>query len=151
MTLTCPRDGTELQSFEEHSIPCDRCPQCSGEWMSLDGLQALEATVASGAALAGTIEYCARKDEIKCPSCGQNLRGFDFRGEDLELDACEQQHGFWLDSGEAERVRKLMRARMNDMQRVQGAEAAWNQARTAGFKPTLTDRLEHIFFGKRGL
>ena len=151
MALTCPRDGAELRPAAEDSVPCQRCPTCRGEWLTLDEFQELEATAARGDALAGTIEYAEHPDALKCPSCGKPLQGFDFRGEDLQLDACDEEHGFWLDADKAERVRGLMRQRMLDLQRAGRVEGRWNTEREQGFKPTLTERLERAILGRRGL
>ena len=151
MALICPRDGTELTSSKEESIPCDRCPTCSGEWLTLEGLVALEASAAGEAALAGTIEYSLHPDGLKCPSCAGPLQVFDFRGNNLQLDACENEHGFWLDAGEADGVRRLMRQRMADLQRSGSAEAVWNHDRAGGFRPSFGERLSKMLFGKKGL
>jgi Zn-finger nucleic acid-binding protein len=150
MVLICPLDGTELQPSTQDGIACHSCPRCAGEWLLLEAFEALEATAANGNALAGTIEYAKHPAGLKCPSCGKELTGFDFRGQNLALDACDDEHGFWLDAGEARTVKQLMRQRQNDLAHALGAESVWNRDRSAGFKPTFLERIKHIF-GKRGL
>jgi Zn-finger nucleic acid-binding protein len=44
------------------------------------------------------------------------------------LDTCTaNDHGFWLDAGEDERVMEAMRKRAGDVQRKVSAEAEWRQ------------------------
>ncbi len=148
MTLKCPRDGTQLQKSEEHGVPYEACPQCHGGWFDLEEVEALEATVASGDALAGTLEYAKHPGELLCPSCGQTMQGFDFRGQNLQLDVCENEHGYWLDGGEAERVRDLMRQRMRDLGRSARADASWARQLDRGFAPSLVERIERVILGR---
>jgi Zn-finger nucleic acid-binding protein len=149
MALLCPRDGTELNASHKRGVDYQACPQCDGGWFDLAEMEALEATAASGDALAGTLEYAKHPGDLKCPSCGQTMQGFDFRGENLHLDACESEHGYWLDAGEAEKVRELMRKRMQDLQRSARTDAAWYRQRERGFAPTLIERIERVILGPR--
>jgi Zn-finger nucleic acid-binding protein len=56
------------------------------------------------------------------------LTEFQYRLYDLRLDYCaENNHGFWLDAGEDERVMELMHKRAADIQRKVDAESAWKQ------------------------
>ncbi|MHB8377426.1 MAG: zf-TFIIB domain-containing protein [Dehalococcoidia bacterium] len=148
MTLTCPRDGAQLQAATDHAVPYQRCPTCKGGWFDLHEFEELEATAADSDAVAGTIEYAERESTLKCPSCGKPLAAFDYRGENLELDACDAEHGFWLDAGAAERVRVRMRERVQDLKRAATAERSWNAERARGFQRTLIERLRNIFSGK---
>ena len=92
----------------------------------------------------GTIEYAARESALACPVCREALQAFDYRGWSLELDACQQEHGFWLDAGEAERVRALMRDRVRGLERSARAEAAWD--RTDWYRPEgVLQRLRDLF------
>ncbi|NUQ59702.1 MAG: hypothetical protein HUU12_10040 [Anaerolineales bacterium] len=46
----------------------------------------------------------------------------------MKLDTCaENDHGFWLDAGEDERVMELMGKRAGDTQRKLNAEAEWKR------------------------
>ena len=148
MAFTCPRDGAQLQAGEDHAVPYQRCPICKGGWFDLHEFEELEATAASGDALAGTIEYAERESTLTCPSCGKPMAAFDFRGENLELDACDDEHGFWIDDGGEERVRALMRDRMAGMKRAARAEHSWNAERERGFHRSLIDRLRNLLRGE---
>ena len=148
--LNCPRDATDLQTTQEHGIQVDRCATCKGEWFDFGELAELEASIAkTDADKAGMIEYSKRPGELACPVCAKTMTAFDYRGHGLELDACSEEHGFWLDAGESEGVRAVMRERVSGVQRSQRAEARWNREREANFKSSLIDRIRNLFTGGR--
>ena len=149
MTLTCPRDGAQLEASNDGHVPHQQCPQCKGGWFHLDEFEKLETTVASENALTGTIEYAKRDATFKCPSCGKEMVAFDFRGQNLELDACDDEHGFWLDTGASERVREIMKQRVLDLNRSAKAEGVWNKEREGGFSETFVQKIKNAF--RRGL
>jgi Zn-finger nucleic acid-binding protein len=147
---TCPRDSSELKPGDEHSIAVERCPTCGGDWYQFAELAQLEASVVKDQdVLAGTIEYGKRESSLACPACGKKMVAFDYRAHNLELDACPDEHGFWLDSGEADRVREIMRERIADLQRSASAEQAWNRDRESGFRGSgLIGRVRNLFRGR---
>ena len=53
------------------------------------------------------------------------MSAFNYRANNLELDVCGQRHGFWLDEGEAVRVRELVEERVEGLERAVKAEAEW--------------------------
>ena len=55
------------------------------------------------------------------------LSGGDFRAYNLELDVCDQRHGFWLDEGEAVRVREIVEERVAGLERAAKAEGDWDR------------------------
>lgn len=149
MSLKCPRDGMELRPTQEHGVPVAECPTCHGGWYDLHALEELEATATQDPeARAGTIEYLENEDTLTCPSCGKKMQTFDYRAHDLQLDACDEEHGFWLDAGKSERVREIMRQRAVDMQRADAADLKWDREREAGFKSGIIDRLRYLFRGR---
>ena len=126
--MNCPRDRTELIVGREHGIEVDRCPQCNGRWLDHDELDRLEATVPSTEEQRlATIEYARRGSELACPRCAKPMRAFNYRAYDLELDACEDQHGFWLDAGEDARVRDIVRERVRGLKRASRMESGWGR------------------------
>ena len=52
---------------------------------------------------------------------------FNYRAYNLPIDYCPDEHGFWLDGGEEERVLELMRQRIKDLDRAAGAEKEWGR------------------------
>lgn len=143
--LRCPRDQSELATHDEHGIAADACPACGGAWYDFQELALLEATVARDDDRVGTVEYAKRTGALRCPVCGASMTAFDYRGNNLELDACPAEHGFWLDGGEPERVRALMRERVRGLRRSSSAERSWRRAREAGFQDRLIDRVLDLF------
>ena len=76
-------------------------PQCRGGWLDEDELTQLEATVEStDEQRTGMIEYANPTRSWRARSAG-TMTAFNYRAYNLELDVCDQRHGFWLDEGEA--------------------------------------------------
>ena len=126
--MQCPRDDVELLVEHHHGIEVDRCPECNGRWLDDGELSQLEATVQStDDQRAGMIEYANRESTLACPTCGSRLIAFNYRAYNLELDACEQRHGFWLDAGEEGRVRDIIKERVEGLERSVKAEEGWDK------------------------
>ena len=144
--MKCPRDQGDLHTERHRGIDIDACKTCRGAWYDFEELAALERTAARDEAnLAGTIEYSKRPSDLACPVCGATMIAFDYRGHNLELDACDKEHGFWLDAGESERVRQLMEERARGLGRSALAESRWNRSREAGFTDSIIDRMRDLF------
>jgi Zn-finger nucleic acid-binding protein len=58
----------------------------------------------------------------KCPQCGKLMKSFQYRFYDLEMDYCEDRHGFWLEAGEDKRVLDLMKKEEQNLGRKVLAE-----------------------------
>jgi Zn-finger nucleic acid-binding protein len=144
--LICPRDNTtELQTVREHGIEIDRCPACHGAWYDFDELAALESTVAREDAVSGMVEYSKHDSTLHCPVGGEPMVAFNYRAYNLELDGCPAEHGFWLDAGESERVREIMRERVSGLRRAGSAQKAWNRARGRDTSPGVIDQIRNLF------
>lgn len=144
MILNCPRDATELVQGKEQGIEVDRCPGCNGAWYDYDELEALESTVASDVERSGTVEYAKRESELACPACGKPMRAFNYRAYNLELEACSEGHGFWLDEGESARVREVMRERVVGLRRAGSAQRSWQRAKGRG-GGGVVDQIKGLF------
>ncbi len=107
----------------------DACPNCRGMWLDFNELDALEDVVFDDDMHKGSLVHFQTRTEAPCPHCGSLLNEFQYRLYDLKLDACTtNNHGFWLDAGEDERVMELMQKRASETQRKISAEAEWKQA-----------------------
>ena len=125
--LRCPRDGSALAEEQVHGIELDHCPNCNGRWLDHHQLDELEATrVEDAAPRRATIRFSNRDSELPCPVCDRQMSAFNYRGYDLEIDVCEEEHGFWLDAGEEGRVRDIIDERVRGLQRSVSAEKAWD-------------------------
>lgn len=124
--MLCPLGHGELQAESHSRLAVQVCTACRGEWLLHDELTALEATtVRDPVVLSGTIEYQPHPGERPCPDCARPMYGFDYRGNPLELDACPDGHGYWLDGGEEARVRGLILQRARDLHRAATAQASF--------------------------
>ena len=146
--MNCPRDASELHAETEHGITVDRCAACRGAWYDYDELAELESTVADEDQRTGMIEYSKHQSVLPCPACNEPMHAFNYRAYNLELDACAEGHGFWLDAGESERVREVMRERVRGLSRSAGAQKAWARAKGRGGGGVI-DQIKGLFGGRR--
>jgi Zn-finger nucleic acid-binding protein len=123
--MKCPKcDGT-LEKYMYKGIETDKCPNCQGMWLDSQELDDLEDKEFSADELKGSLIYRPEQTTLKCPHCDKTLTSFQYRINSLQLEYCEDSHGFWLDAGEAERVMGLMEQREKDMARKFEAEDDW--------------------------
>jgi Zn-finger nucleic acid-binding protein len=61
------------------------------------------------------------------------------------LEYCEDSDGFWLDSGEGDRILKLMELREKDIKRKFKAEAEWAKMLRMFRKKSFLDKLKNLF------
>jgi Zn-finger nucleic acid-binding protein len=109
-------------------IEVDHCKTCNGRWLDFNELDRLEATVPSTEQeRRATITYGERTSDLKCPACGGSMKVFNYRAYNLELDMCDNEHGYWLDAGEDGRVRDIIAERVRDLERAGEAEAGWGK------------------------
>ena len=146
--MRCPRDETELIEERVHDIEVDHCPTCNGRWLDHHQLDELESTRADATHRSGMIQYAQRDSELKCPVCEKQMVAFNYRAFNLELDTCEDEHGFWLDAGEEGGVRDIIDEGVKGLGRAAQAEAAWDDF-LDGFGGGMWDTVRGFFSGKR--
>lgn len=106
----------------------DSCPNCRGMWLDFNELDKLEDVVFDDDMHKGSLVHFQTRTQVACPHCGAMLDEFQYRLYDLKLEACTaNDHGFWLDAGEDERVMEIMQKRASETQRKVNAEAEWKQ------------------------
>ncbi|MBL8099057.1 MAG: zf-TFIIB domain-containing protein [Anaerolineales bacterium] len=127
--MNCPKCNSELvKKFYKGMMEIDTCPNCRGMWLDFDELDKLEDVVFNIDERKGSLIHYQTKTKFPCPHCGKPLDEFQYRLYDLKLDACtENNHGFWLDAGEDERVINAMKQRANDIKRKVNAESEWKK------------------------
>jgi Zn-finger nucleic acid-binding protein len=147
--MNCPRDGSALVAEHHAGIEVDRCPQCNGRWLDHHELNELEATVAPDADdRRAMIEYAKRPSELTCPACAKPMRAFNYRAYNLELDTCEDEHGFWLDAGEERSLSDVMVERVRGLARAASAQEAWSRSRGRGSRRSVWNRIKGMFGGR---
>jgi len=132
---------------KEHDIEIDRCSKCGGAWYDDEELAVLESTVGDEDERRGMIDFAKRESDLKCPVCAKAMRAFNYRAHNLELDACTEEHGFWLDGGESKRVQEVMGERVEGLKRGVSAQGAWDKAKGQGGKGGVMDNLRGLFRG----
>ncbi|MGH7771095.1 MAG: zf-TFIIB domain-containing protein [Candidatus Binatia bacterium] len=123
--MNCPKCVKELNEIMYKGIQVDSCSTCEGMWLNFEELDQLEDKVFDRDELKGTTIFRTFPTDLKCPRCGKQMKKFNYRYYDLELDYCEDQHGFWLDKGEEKRVLELMQEEAKKMARKVNLEEKW--------------------------
>ena len=123
--MDCPRCGSSLKTEKYKGIEVDKCVSCEGMWLDYPELDQLEDTAMDEDDLKGSMITRQMGSEITCPRCHGAMQQFRYRYNELWLDVCEAEHGFWLDKGEEKRVIELMEQRIKDTNRSTGAEQDW--------------------------
>ena len=143
--MDCPRCGVALQIKNYKGIEVDACSQCEGLWLDHPELDELEDTRFDDDGSKGTTVYAVRPSDIACPQCSGPMKTFNYRAYDLPLDACEAEHGFWLDKGEEKRVLELMDQRIKDLNRSGSAEAEWGRMLGRLKTKSFSDKIKGLF------
>ena len=144
--MNCPKCAVELQTATRHGVKVASCPSCKGMWFDPQELKALEDEVFDLDEHAkGTLVFSSTPTTAKCPQCDALLRRFNYRLYDLELEFCENGHGYWLEDGEDTRVLELMKREEKDIERSQGAEAMWATMVRHMHSGTFLDRVRDLF------
>ena len=123
--MNCPKCNIPLKGKSYKGIEVDACDRCEGMWLSFEELDLLEDTVFSQDELKGTTIFSTFPSKLACADCGKPMKTFKYRYYDLELDFCDDQHGFWLDKGEEKRVLELMRLEQQNLGRKFDLEETW--------------------------
>lgn len=125
--MNCPKCDVSLTDTTRNGARMQACPRCGGMWLTAEALDALEdGAFDLGDAEKGSLALSSEPSPLKCPECGAAMRTFEYRFYDLELEFCTQGHGYWLEAGEDERVRELMREEGARLKRSQRAEDRWS-------------------------
>ncbi len=143
--MDCPRCSSELKLTKHKGIEVDQCVSCNGMWLDFPELDQLEDTVLDADEQKGSMITKPGESEIKCPQCQGPMQQFRYRYNELWLDVCAEEHGFWLDEGEEKRVLELMEQRTKDLKRSAGAEQDWarllGRIRNKSFLQKMKDSL----------
>lgn len=140
--MKCPDCNAELAQKRRDGVDMDVCPSCQGMWLTRQELVQLEDEVFDfGDDEKGSLMLGCEPSARKCPQCEKSMKTFQYRLYDLELDFCEDQHGYWLDADEDKRVLEIMKKEEKNLGRKVLAEdrfAAHLQFLRSG---SLMDRL----------
>ncbi len=121
--MKCPDCSAELVQKVRDGVEMEVCPSCQGMWLSRQELAQLEDEVFDfGDDEKGSLMLGFTPSTRKCPQCGNPMKTFEYRFYNLEMDFCEQQHGYWLEADEDKRVLALMKEEEKNLGRKVLAE-----------------------------
>lgn len=124
--MKCPKCNVDLKPAIRHKLQVNSCPSCSGMWLEHQELDQLENEVFDfGEHAKGTLVVDLTATTDKCPECATPLKKFRYRFYDLEMELCENEHGYWLEQDEDTRVLELMSKEEKELKSKLRAEDRW--------------------------
>ncbi|MCE2463172.1 MAG: zf-TFIIB domain-containing protein [Dehalococcoidia bacterium] len=145
--MKCPRCNIALKLEKYRGVEVDKCSGCEGMWLDHPELGELEDKVFDEGLVKGTMRFTSNSGDLLCPTCGKHMHWFRYRHYNLELDFCEEEHGFWLDKGEERRVLEIMEQRGKDLKRSASAEVEWNKFLSNINSKSFLDKVKDLFRG----
>jgi hypothetical protein len=144
--MKCPICKTDLVPAKRHGIDVEFCQTCQGMWLSARELEQLEDEVFDfGDGEKGTLAFNPTLSDRPCPQCGKMLKTFDYRFYDLQMDFCEDGHGYWLDKDEDARVLECMKKEEANFERTELQEAHWGARLHAMRTGKFIDKIRSLF------
>ena len=144
--MNCPQCNVALDQRKYRGLEVDHCSKCRGLWLDFEEMDLLEDTANKDEILKGTRDYARRPGDRPCPHCGDKMDVFNYRAYNLPIEHCPNDHGYWLDKGEEERVLELMKERARDLRRSETAEQQWQRfLERGGRRGGFLDRIKDLF------
>jgi Zn-finger nucleic acid-binding protein len=143
-TMKCIEDGHELEASQTSGEPSMRCPVCSGAWLTDEVLHAVEDKSFDPEMVKGQMRYGEHPTEHACPHCEEKMTRFRYRGHSLEIEACPNGAGYWLDHGEDKHIKDALKDRKRGLLRSHGAQRDWHRVRR-GESGSIMDRIRRLF------
>ena len=153
--MICPACENNLSQLVAGGVMLDVCNGgCGGIWFDSFELQKIEAAQEATEDLDidvprdpnRSVDYAKRRS---CPKCNDVvlMRHYFSKLRQVVVDECPNCGGFWLDAGESDRVRELMRSRVGDLRRSSSAQQQWNRQREGGFQSGsgIVDKIRNMF------
>ena len=124
--MKCPNCDTDLVQTKRNGVDLECCQSCKGMWLNRQELEQLEDEVFDfGDDKKGSLIFSPTATTCKCPQCGKLMKRFQYRAYDLEMDFCEDGHGYWMDEEGDERVLEVMKKEEVGFERKVLAEDRW--------------------------
>jgi Zn-finger nucleic acid-binding protein len=144
--MKCPVCNADLIQAKHSGIDVELCQTCKGMWLSRQELEQLEDEVFDfGDDEKGSLMLGSATTTHKCPECGKPMQGFQYRLYDLEMDLCEDGHGYWLEEDEDKRVLEIMKKEEVDLERKVLAEDKWASHLRRLRSGSFIDRIRDMF------
>lgn len=146
-TMKCIEDGNVLEPSQTSGEPSMRCPVCSGAWLTEEAFHAVEDKSFDAELVKGKMRYGEHPTEHACPHCGDKMTRFRYRANNLEIEACPNDAGYWLDHGEDRHIKDALKERKRGLDRSPAAERDWHRV-GSGESGSILDRIRRLF-GRR--
>ena len=144
--MKCPVCSIDLVPSKQNGLDVEYCPSCNGTWLSREELDELEDEAFDfGDDEKGSLMLGSTSTTRKCPQCDKLMKSFQYRLYDLQMDFCEDGHGYWLDAGEDKRVLELMRKEESDLERKVLAEDKWSSYVKGVRSDSFLDKVRNLF------
>lgn len=144
--MKCPNLDGDLQPATRDGVAMQACPKCSGMWLTPPELNALEDKAFDlGDDEKGTLVFEAEPSNRRCPECGKPMKTFNYRAYELELDFCDEGHGYWLEAGEDKQLLDWMKEEEARVKRSGRAQKNWTSLVRQLHSTTLRERLRDLF------
>jgi len=144
--MKCPNDGSDLAPTRRDGVDMQACPQCRGMWLTPPELNALEDKAFDlGDAEKGTLVFASEPSNRACPECGKPMKTFNYRLYELELDFCEDGHGYWLDADADQRLLDAMKEEEAGLKRSGRAERNWRTLVRHLHSTSFAEKLRDLF------
>ncbi|NQW22174.1 MAG: zf-TFIIB domain-containing protein [SAR202 cluster bacterium] len=145
--MNCPRCDVALNEKSLKGIEIDHCPECKGLWLDFHEMDQLEDHSMDDDERKGLMEYARRESDISCPNCYEVMETFNYRANNLPIDHCKNQHGYWLDEGEEKKILEIMKQRVQDLERSSSAEESWSKFLERGGARSFLAKVKDLFTG----
>ena len=144
--MKCPGGHGDLTGARRDGIEMQTCPKCAGMWLTAPELNTLEDKVFDlGDDEKGTLVFTSEASNRPCPECGKPMRTFNYRLYELELDFCDEGHGYWLEAGEDRQLLNWMKEEEARLKRSGKAQKSWTSLVRNLRSTTLRERLRDLF------
>jgi Zn-finger nucleic acid-binding protein len=144
--MKCPQDSTDLVKKHRDGVDMEYCQSCGGMWLTRQELNQLEDDVFDrGDENKGTLVASATETTLRCPECNKPMERFEYRFYELEMDFCEDGHGFWLDKDSDKRVLEIMKKEETGLERKVRAEDKWASNLRHIRSGSFLDKIRNLF------
>lgn len=118
--MNCPRCKSELQPLLIDGLELDSCTSCKGLWFHAGELREAKDLAEPAARWMDFDMWSDREafavgaNSIACPSCGRSLSTVTYGETGVQVDACGECRGVWLEENELVRIVEALRDEMAD-------------------------------------
>lgn len=124
--MKCTKCGGQFETKKLKGIEIDQCSTCQAIWLDYNELDQLEDTVWDHDELKGSLFFGAKPSTIQCPKCGILMQKINYRFYDLEIEACSNSCGYYLDANEENRILELIEKEKKASKRKIKSEEEWS-------------------------